>query len=597
MSTVLADLKPSETTGNGERDISILSTDRKIIGDDCPGVLRAEVLREQLTPRDRVYVFLSLFLLAYVYTLDGTLRAVFQPYATAGFNAHSTLATINVVRSVIAAAAQPTAAKIADVFGRVELVVVSVVFYIVGTIIEATCHNVEGFAAGAVIYQIGYTSILVLVEVVIADITSTKERLIFAYVPVLPFLLNSWISGDVSEAVLKTTSWRWGIGMFAIIYAAAATPLVLALWWPTRRIQGSGKLDNHPTTWRIFGTVRLAPAVFWQLDVIGIVLLIAVFSLILVPFTIAGGQAAVAAQWSQAKVIAPLVLGVVCIPIWLWWQSVARYPMVPFELLRDRAVWGALGVACMLTFCWYLQGDFLYTVLIVAFDESVKSATRITALYSFCSVLSGAFVGIIVLKYKYLKPFIFIGTTLFFVAFGILIHFRGGPDTASHSGIIGSQILLGIAGGLFPYPTLVSIQVATKKEHVAVITGLYLATYNIGSAFGNAVSGAIWTQTLVPTLLKNLPSPNNTVVVAQSIYGSPFEYVANYSVGSPMRDAIVLSYRHTQKLLTVTGICLCIPLIAFSLMVDDPRLTSEQSLPGAETAEARENRRPWWKVF
>lgn len=186
---------------------------------------------------------------------------------------------------------------------------------------------------------------------------------------------------------------------------------------------------------------------------------------------------------------------------------------------------------------------------------------------------------------------------LFLVAFGILIHFRGGPDTASHSGIIGSQILLGIAGGLFPYPTLVSIQVATRKEHVAVITGLYLATYNIGSAFGNAVSGAIWTQTLVPTLLKNLPLPNNTVTVAQSIYGSPFEYVANYSVGTPMRDAIVVSYRHTQKLLTITGLCLCIPLIAFSLMVDDPKLTSQQSLPDAETAEARKNRRPWWKVL
>ena len=46
---------------------------------------------------------------------------------------HSTLSTISVLRSVIAAAAQPTAAKIADVFGRVELIFVSIFFYLLGT--------------------------------------------------------------------------------------------------------------------------------------------------------------------------------------------------------------------------------------------------------------------------------------------------------------------------------------------------------------------------------------------------------------------------------------------------------------------------------
>lgn len=33
---------------------------------------------------------------------------------------------------------------------------------------------------------------------------------------------------------------------------------------------------------------------------------------------------------------------------------------------------------------------------------------------------------------------------LFMVAFGILIYFRGGPSSASYSGVIGGQVLLGI---------------------------------------------------------------------------------------------------------------------------------------------------------
>lgn len=77
----------------------------------------------------------------------------------------------------------------------------------------------------------------------------------------------------------------------------------------------------------MLGKRRLAAAIFWQLDVIGIVLLIAVFALILVPFTIAGGASE---QWTKGKVIAPLVIGLFCIPIWIWWETKAPYPMLPF---------------------------------------------------------------------------------------------------------------------------------------------------------------------------------------------------------------------------------------------------------------------------
>jgi len=51
---------------------------------------------------------------------------------------------------------------------------------------------------------------------------------------------------------------------------------------------------------------------------------------------------------------------------------------------------------------------------------------------------------------------------------------------------------------------------------------------------------------------------------------------------TPERDAVIVSYRHIQRMLCITGICLCIPLIAFSLCLRNPRLGKEQSLPDAE---------------
>lgn len=83
-----------------------------------------------------------------------------------------------------------------------------------------------------------------------------------------------------------------------------------------------------------------------------------------------------------------------------------------------------------------------------------------------------------------LKWFIVAGTCLFTVAFGVLIYYRGGGSdgSANTSGMIGGQFLLGFAGGMFPYPTQALVQAATQHEHVAIITALYLSTYNIGSA-------------------------------------------------------------------------------------------------------------------
>lgn len=91
--------------------------------------------------------------------------------------------------------------------------------------------------------------------------------------------------------------------------------------------------------------------------------------------------------------------------------------------------------------------------------------------------------GIIVRYVRKLKWFIVTGTCLFTIAFGVLIHFRGGGSgSADVSGMIGGQFLLGFGGGMFPYPAQALVQAATDHEHVAMITALYLAVYQVGSA-------------------------------------------------------------------------------------------------------------------
>ncbi|KAG6183750.1 hypothetical protein E4U23_002021 [Claviceps purpurea] len=540
-----------------------------------PGIVRVEAVSSVITTLDRFFIFTGVFLLAYVYGLDGTLRYAYQPTATSSFSEHSLSATVNVLRSAISVGAQPTAAKIADVFGRVELICVSVLFYVVGTIVEAVADNVDTFSGGAIIYQIGYTMLTLLVEVIIADITSTRARLFFSYIPALPFIINTWVSGDISSAVLAGPGWKWGIAMWAIIMPVCALPLIGSLMVVTRRAKRQGLLGNYTTAFKQLGFQNLAIELFWLLDVIGIILIIAVLDLILVPFTIAGGESS---KWGEAHIIAPLVIGILCIPAFIFWELRAPHPLIPFKDMKDRGVWAPMGIAIFLNFAFTMQSDFLYTVLLVAFDFSIKAATRVQSLYSFTSVIVGPLLGLLVYKVKRLRIFVIAGTLLYTVAFGLLIHFRGasGSISSAQAGVIGAQVLLGIAGGLVPYTAQASLQVNLKHEHLAVLTGIFLATYNIGSALGNTVSGAIWSQVL-PGKLNSLLNPLNSTL-GTTMYMNPLSTYTLYPMGTPERTAMVQSYQSVQKLLTITGICLCVPLILFAILLRNPRLDDRQTL-------------------
>jgi hypothetical protein len=77
------------------------------------------------------------------------------------------------------------------------------------------------------------------------------------------------------------------------------------------------------------GKSQLAVELFWHLDIVGNILLIAMLACILVPFTLAGG---VTQQWKTAKVIAPLVIGVLLIPVWIFWERTCKHPMLPFNV-------------------------------------------------------------------------------------------------------------------------------------------------------------------------------------------------------------------------------------------------------------------------
>lgn len=91
--------------------------------------------------------------------------------------------------------------------------------------------------------------------------------------------------------------------------------------------------------------------------------------------------------------------------------------------MKDRENWIAGLISFLLDFVSGVESSYSYAVLIVAVNESKKSATRITSLSSIVSVVDSVFFGLFMVKFKRLKGFIIFGISMRIVAFGILIHF------------------------------------------------------------------------------------------------------------------------------------------------------------------------------
>lgn len=105
--TIRQDVSASEAKGilpirDEDEDIDIAAP----LGFKPSGVARIEAISTQITTPIRVIMLLSIFLMSFTYGLDGSVRGSYQAYATSEMGGHALLATVNVVRSVIACIAQ-----------------------------------------------------------------------------------------------------------------------------------------------------------------------------------------------------------------------------------------------------------------------------------------------------------------------------------------------------------------------------------------------------------------------------------------------------------------------------------------------------------
>lgn len=348
----------------------------------------------------------------------------------------------------------------------------------------------------------------------------------------------------------------------------------------------AGKLPPFKLKKKDQGWIQALWKLAEQVNLIGIILFTAFLVLVLLPLTLAGGTTS---KWKEGYIIAMIVVGGCLGLIFLVWElRFAKNPFIPRAYLGDLTIY----VALLMEFIWRLglqiELEYLITVLMVAFGESKLSAQRIAQLYNFLQSCTNVVVGITLHFYPHPKPFVVVGSFLGVLGMGLLYKYRVAYDGIS--GLIGAEIVIGIAGGMVRFPMWTLVHASTTHSEMATVTGLLMSVYQIGDAVGASVAGAIWTQHLAKELIKRLGGQ-----LGLAIYQAPLNYLKKYPIGSEIRDQILESYSKVQRLLIIVSISFAALNAILSLLLRGFTVGKNQSFSQERREQEKvEIRKQWW---
>ena len=466
-------------------------------------------------------------------------------------------------------------AKIANVFGRLEAFTFSVFLYVIGYIQMAGSNNVKTFASAQIFYSAGSTGLQILQQIFIADTSDLLNRALFSSLPDIPFLITVWIGPPLASSLLSHTTWRWGYGIWTIVLPAAFLPLALSLFLNMRK---AAKLNLFPTSPRLGHSFGGGLKSLWfDLDIMGLLLLSAAISLILIPLTLA---ATAKSGWHNASIIAMIVIGCICLVIFPAWEVVpklAPHPFLSLRLLKNRTVLAGCAVGFFYFAVFYTSVQpYFFSYLQVVQSESITAAGHIVNTFSFTSTVSTIVTSLFIKYTRHYKYYITGGACIYLLGVGLMIRYR--VLGSSTSQIVGTQIAVGIGAGMINVPTQLGVQASVAHTDVAAATAIYLTIVEIGGAVGNAISGAVWTGNLLPKLKEYLPPAAQAE--ASTIFGN-LTIAKSYAEGSLEKVAIDRSYQETMDILLIVAACFAAPLLPLSLLMKNYKLDAiEQKVKG-----------------
>ncbi|KAL4876390.1 major facilitator superfamily domain-containing protein [Aspergillus karnatakaensis] len=521
------------------------------------GVQRARAITTIWSKSMLVTMFCLLYLVSFVDYVQNSIDATLNPYITSSFGSHGLLTVGSVLSSIVGGVAPLALAKIIDIWGRVEGFVVMITICVIGMIIKATCKTVQQYVAAHVLYWTGHIGLIYIMEVIISDMTSLRNRMILLGINGTPRIASTFAGPAIAELFYEKHNFRWAFGAFAIILVAVCIPALVLMIVMSQKAKKAGLITSRARSGRT--VVQSLKFYFIEFDIPGILLITAALALLLLPFSLA---AYAPNGWKTGYIIAMIVLGVVLFPAFYVYEAfVAPVQFLPFRYLKQGTIIGSAllyGVMFLSTFCW---NSYYGSYLQVVHRQPIKDANYILNAYSLTSTVFAPLIGALMSYTGDFKWTAYTGVPIMLIGTAIIIPLRS-PGT--NPGVLAfTQILVGLGAGIFTTCSSLAIMAPVTHQYIAVTNALGGLFGGVGSGIGIAIAGALWNNLLPQELLNRLPLDQKANY--RTIFGDMVLQMS-FADGTPERDAIVGAYSHVMRLMVITGAAL-MPLCLISIFV------------------------------
>ncbi|KAL4972652.1 major facilitator superfamily domain-containing protein [Aspergillus desertorum] len=507
------------------------------------GVHDVEAVTLTWSKASLIAVFINMWCLYFVNAFQSSIINNLLPYVTSDFESHSLLTTIYVVADCFSAAVFIPLSKILDVWGRAEGFLFMTILATLGMVIMAACHNLATFCAAYVFYTIGFSGMTYCIDVITADSSKLKNRALAYAFTSSPYIITAFAGPKASEDFYALYGWRWGFGVFSIVFPITAAPLYILFKLNLKKAKNRGVLAREPT-----GRTFLQSVWYYliEFDAFGMFVFSAGLVIFFLPFEIADSAPH---GWGTGYIIAMIVVGVVMLAIFVLHEVyIAPVPMLKFSFLWNRTVIGACLLDATYQISYYCWANYFTSFLQVVNDLTLAESGYVSNTFDVVSGVLLFGVGFLIRKTGRYKWLLYIAVPLYVFAQGLMIYFRRPNQNVGY--LVMCQIFISIGGSIFIIIEQLAILAAVDHQHIATVLAILNVVGTIGGAMGNTISGSIWTNTFRKALIRYLPESamSNLDMIYENL-----DTQKSYEVGSPTRLAIQKAYGYAQTRMLAAG--------------------------------------------
>jgi EmrB/QacA subfamily drug resistance transporter len=353
----------------------------------------------------------------------------------------------------------PIWGKLADLFDRKLLVQTGLVLYIAGSLLAGFSQSMTWLIGCRVLQGVGVGGLTALVQVILSDLVSPRERGRYAGYLGAVFGLGTVAGPLLGGVITDGIGWRWCFYVGVPFAVAAFVVLQRTLHLPRRRRET-------------------------RIDVLGAALIAGGISSLLIWVSLAGANF----PWLSWQTAALVGLGVALLGLAVLVERHVREPLIPLELFASRTVVLAVVASVAVGIAMFGTTVFLSQYMQVARGKSPTESGLLTIPMVVGLFVASTLAGRLVTETGRYKRFMLAGAALLTIGLGLM----GTLDERTSLIELGAfMVLVGAGVGMLMQNLVLVVQNAVSQREIGAGSALIAFFRSMGGAIGVSVLGAL----------------------------------------------------------------------------------------------------------